>query len=174
MFPLAEAATHGLPGFLPGSRASFMLDVVFLAMFAIVPLLLLSVFLVRRRRYSLHKRLQLTLAAILLVAVGLFEIDMQLFTRWETLADGSRYFDPANKWGSPAGLSLLVHLAFAIPTLILWIVVVAAALARFPNPPHPAPHSRWHTRLGWLATIGMLLTALTGWLFYALAFIAGP
>ncbi len=151
-----------------------MLDVVFLAMFAIVPLLLLSVFLVRKRhQYSLHKRLQLAMATVLLVAVGLFEVDMQLFTRWESLAEGSRFFDPANKWGSPAGRSLLVHLSFAIPTLVLWIVVVAAALRRFPNPPHPGSHSLWHARLGWLATIGMVLTAVTGWSFYYLAFVAG-
>ena len=151
-----------------------MLDVVFLAMFAIVPLLLLSIFLVRnRRQYAVHKRLQLAMATVLLLAVGLFEIDMQLFTRWESLAEGSRFFDPAHKWSSPAGRSLLVHLSFAVPTLALWIVVITAALRRFPSPPSPGAHSRWHARLGWLAAIGMVLTAVTGWIFYGLAFVAG-
>ena len=171
--PLANESQHGLPGFLPGSRASLMLDVVFLAMFAIVPLLLASIYLVRsQRKHVLHKQLQLAMAAVLLVAVGLFEIDMQLFTSWEKLAEGSPYFDPARKWGSPAGIALLIHLSFAIPTLVLWIVVIARALRNFPSPPQPAPHSRWHARYGWLAAIGMLCTALTGWTFYYLAFVA--
>jgi hypothetical protein len=173
MFLLADETHRGLPGFLPGSRASLMLDVVFLAMFAIVPLLLFSVQLVRsRRRYSLHKRLQLGMATVLLVAVGLFEIDLQLFTDWEKLAEGSPYFQPASKWTSPAGISLLIHLSFAVPTLVLWVVVVVQALRKFPTPPLPGPHSRWHARYGWLAAIGMVLTALTGWTFYWLAFVA--
>ena len=47
-----------------------MLDVVFLAMFVVVPVMLYSIYLVRyRRRYRLHKRLQLGLGLILLMAV---------------------------------------------------------------------------------------------------------
>lgn len=170
----AELSPRGLSGFLPGSRASLMLDVVFLAMFAIVPLLFVSIYIVRsKRQYALHKWLQLAMASVLLVAVGLFEIDMQLFTQWEDLAIGSPYFNPANKWRSGAGISLLIHLSFAIPTLLLWIAVVIRALRNFSNPPQPGAHSRWHARYGWLAAIGMLLTAVTGWVFYYLAFVAG-
>ncbi len=66
-----------------------------------------------------------------------------------------------------------MHLSFAVPTLLLWIVVVVAAWRRFPNPPQPGSHSRWHARMGWLAVIGMTLTAVTGWVFYGLAFVAG-
>ena len=163
----------GMPGFVPGSRGSLMLDVVFLAMFLVVPVLLVSVYLVRyRRRYELHKRLQLVLAAVLLVAVALFELDMQLFTQWEDLAVGSPYFDPANKWGSTVGISLIVHLSFAVPTFALWIAVVVQALRKFERPARPGAHSRWHARFGMLAAIGMALTGITGWVFYWLAFVA--
>ncbi|HEY5312321.1 MAG TPA: DUF420 domain-containing protein, partial [Pirellulales bacterium] len=79
-------AYHGINGFL-GFRASIMLDVVFLAMFAIVPLLAWSIFEVKiRRRYALHKRVQLTLAGILLVAVFLFELDMRFVSGWRDRA----------------------------------------------------------------------------------------
>ena len=68
---------YALDGFL-GTRASFMLDVVFLAMFALVPVLAVSVWLVMyRQRYLLHKRIQLALGIVLLVTVVLFEIDMR-------------------------------------------------------------------------------------------------
>jgi len=149
-----------------------MLDVVFLAMFVVVPLLTASVFLVKARgRYQLHKTLQLVMASVLLTAVLLFELDMRV-NGWEQRAEPSPYFDGTNKWTCPAGISLIVHLSFAVPTLLLWIYVVVQALRNFSRPPGPGPHSRAHARTGWLAAGGMAMTAVTGWIFYWLAFVA--
>lgn len=161
----------GLGGFL-GSRGSLMLDVVFLAMFVVVPVLMVSVCFVKcGRRYDLHKKLQLAMASILLVAVVLFELDIRI-NGWEQRAVPSPYFDPANKWGCPAGISLMVHLSFAVPTLVLWVAVVIGALRNFSRPPQPGPHSPWHARWGWIAAVGMVMTAVTGWAFYWMAFVA--
>jgi len=169
---LAQGEFRGIRGFIPGSRGSLMLDVVFLAMFVVVPVLLASIYLAKyRRNYQTHKLLQLVTASVLLVAVLLFELDMRLHD-WTLLARGSPYFDPAHKWTSPVGIALLIHLSFAVPTLVLWIAVVAGALQNFNRPPLPGVHSRWHSRFGLLAAIGMVLTAVTGWLFYWLAFVA--
>ena len=169
---LLAQESSGSRGFL-GTRGSLMLDVVFLAMFVIVPCLAASIWLVKQRRqYLLHKRLQLAMAAVLLTAVGLFEIDLQLFTNWEDRAAASPYFDAAHKWSCPVGISLIVHLCFAVPTFCVWILVVVQALRKFSRPPRPGPHSRWHARAGWLAAAGMTLTAVTGWFFYWLAFVA--
>lgn len=170
---LADPSFDGIDGFLPLGRGSVMLDVVFLAMFVVVPALAVSIYLVKSRgNYALHKRLQLVLAAVLLAAVLLFEIDMQFITKWETRAEPSPYFAEANKWTCPAGISLIVHLSFAVPTLLLWIYVVVQALRLFSSPPKPGPHSATHARTGWAASIGMLMTAVTGWIFYWLAFVA--
>jgi hypothetical protein len=169
----AATASSPIPGFIPGSRGSLMLDVVFLAMFLVVPTLLVSVYLVRyRRQYTLHKQIQLTLGTVLLIAVTAFEVDMRFFTDWTALAGPSPYFDAAHKWSCPVGLSLIVHLSFAVPTLLLWIVVIVQALRHFPAPPMPGQHSTWHRRWGMIATAGMVLTAVRGWLFYWLAFMA--
>src|SRR5262245_29402362 len=152
---LAADSYQGIHGFL-GSRGSLMLDVVFLAMFVVVPVLGASIYLVKyRRQYALHKRLQLLMASVLLVAVLLFELDIRL-NGWEERASPSPYFDPAHKWSCPAGVSLIIHLSFAVPTLVLWIVVVAQALRKFSRPPLPGLHSRWHKRWGMIAAIGML------------------
>jgi hypothetical protein len=168
----AQSPYPGITGFVPGSRGSLMLDVVFLAMFVVVPLLAISVYLVKyRRKYAVHKMLQLTMAAVLLVAVLLFELDMRI-NGWEQRASPSPYFDPAHKWSCPAGVALIVHLCFAVPTLLLWTIVVVQALRKFSRPPQPGPHSRWHTRWAIIAAAGMVLTAVTGWLFYWLAFVA--
>jgi hypothetical protein len=169
---LAQSSYPGLSGFIPGSRGSLMVDVVFLAMFAVVPLLMVSIYLVKyRHRYALHKRLQLAMAIVLLVAVLLFELDIRI-NGWEARAEPSPYFDVNSKWSCPAGISLIVHLSFAVPTLVLWIYVVAAALRKFSRPPMPGLHSRSHAWTGWLAAGGMVMTAVTGWLFYWLAFAA--
>lgn len=161
----------GVDGFL-GTRASIMLDVVFLAMFAVVPLLAWGVWLAHRGRWQWHKRVQVALASLLLLAVAAFEIDMQWLTDWEVRAEPSPYFDPTQKWSSPVGQALLVHLAFAVPTALVWIWVIVAALRRFPSPPAPSPHSKSHRRWGWVAAVGMTMTGLTGILFYWLAFVA--
>jgi len=167
----AEQIYPGIPGFL-GTRGSLMLDVVFLAMFVVVPILAISIYLARyRRSYALHKMLQLATASVLLIAVLLFELDMRV-NGWEERAAPSPYFDAAHKWTSPAGVSLLIHLTFAVPTLLLWIYVVVQALRHFSRPPQPGAHSLAHTRLGIVAAAGMVLTAVTGWLFYWLAFVA--
>ena len=156
----------GIDGFL-GTRASLMLDVVFVSMIAVIPLLLWSIGLVRyRQNYRLHKRLQVTLGLVLLVAVALFEFDMRFLTDWRQRAQPSPYYAT---WVFP---SLYVHLFFAVPTAVLWVIVLVRALRRFANPPQPGPHSRQHVVWAWLAAVEMCLTALTGWVFYLLAFAA--
>src|SRR5207244_1620398 len=111
------------------------------------------------------------MASVLLIAVLSFELDIRI-NGWQARAAASPYFDTANKWSCPAGLSLMVHLSFAVPTLLLWIVVVARAVRRFSSPPQPGPHSRWHAHWGWVAALGMVMTAATGWVFYWMAFVA--
>lgn len=162
-----------MDGFL-GTRGSLMIDLVVLAMVVVIPLLLGSIYLARyRREFVLHKRIQLTLGVVLLVAVAAFEVDIQYLSPWESRAEASPYFASDHRWSCPAGVSLLVHLMFAVPTGILWIAVIVQALRRFPSPPVPGPHSRQHLLWARLATAGMVMTAVTGWLFYALAFVAG-
>lgn len=159
-------------GFL-GYRASFMLDFVVVALVLIVPLLLFSLYAVKyRRQYTLHRNLQLLLLAVLGVAIVAFEIDVQwLHGGWENLV--AKRTPPL----SPAQLSqvrtvLLVHLVFAISTPLLWGVTLYLALKHMPRPPAPCAHSLWHRRLGWLATLDLVLTSITGLMFYYAAFVA--
>ena len=170
---LAQSAYPGIDGFL-GFRGSLMLDVVFLAMFAVLPGLAVSIYAVKQGKFELHKKLQLLLGGVLLLAVLAFEVDMRLHD-WEPRAAASPYFrgDAADvDWSSTVGVSLIVHLFFAIPTTLLWIMVIVQALRKFPSPPQPGQHSNAHKFWGWLATLEMFGTAVTGWIFYYLAFIA--
>jgi hypothetical protein len=161
-----EIANPGIDGFL-GTRASFMLDVLFVAMFAVVVVLGWSVYQVKvRRRYRLHKWTQVTLGAVLLVVVVLFEIDIRLHG-WESRGarDGGAVPDPV-VWKA-----LYVHLVFAVSTVILWPVTIFLAVRNFSSPPMPGPHSRVHVPLARLAALDMVMTAVTGWVFYWVAFV---
>jgi putative membrane protein len=161
----------GFSGFLPG-RASLMLDVIVVAMFFVILALCFSVYSVKyRRMYELHKVIQLTLACSLLVVLLLFEIDVHFIDNWTARADASPYYDAATRSGLVV-YSLGVHLIFAVTTFVLWLIIILRALTHFPNPPRPGEHSHFHKRWGKLAALDMVLTTLSGWLFYWLAFVA--
>lgn len=159
-----------MDGFL-GTRGSLTLDIVVTAMLVVVPVLLTSVYLVRKlRRYSIHKRIQLTIGIVLLLIIGLFEIEMRI-AGWQDRASLSPYWVDGG-WNDPVDLSIAVHLCFAVPTFLIWCLVIGRALVKFPRPPHPSDHSASHRVWGRLAVVGMLLTAVTGWVFYYVAFVA--
>ena len=161
-------------GFL-GFQASLMLDVVVCALVLVVPILVFSIYEVKtRRNYTLHKRLQLVLAVTLALTVGAFEVDMQLIHGgWENIVNKN----PEAPRRSPEEMAsirqmLYVHLFFAVTTPILWAATIYLALKRFPNPAAPSPHSLLHKKLGWLSTIDLVLTSVTGLMFYYMAFVA--
>ena len=156
----------GWDGFL-GTRASFLLDVVCLAMVVVVAVLTWSIRQVRRhRRYQLHKRVQLTLAAVLMVVLVAFEVDIRLHG-WQERAAGQL----GGQASTAALTALTIHLFFAVTTVVLWIVVITHAWRGFPSPPEPNAHSNFHRRWARLAAWDMVLTTLTGWVFYVLAFV---
>ena len=165
---------HLSDGFL-GYRTSFMLDAVVCALVLVVPWLLYSLWLVKfRRRYHLHKWLQIWLGIVLLLAVGAFEIDLQLVHGgWENIVAKS-HSDDAALAAKVAAVEpyLHVHLLFAISTPVLWAITLTLALRRFSNLPAPGKHSRAHKVLGWLSTIDLTLTSVTGLVFYYVAFVA--
>lgn len=160
-------------GFL-GYRTSFMLDFVVCALILIVPLLVYSLWLVKaKKNFLAHKRLQVTLGIILLVAVGAFEIDLQVVHGgWENIVSKSHpdETDLAAKV-EQARPYLWVHLVFAVTTPFLWFTTLALALRRFASPPSPGIHSQTHKILGWLSTFDITLTAITGLIFYYVAFM---
>jgi putative membrane protein len=156
----------GWDGFL-GTRASFMLDAVCVAMVAVMVVLAWSIRQVRvHRNFQLHKRVQLALAALLAVVLVAFELDVRI-NGWQERAAGAIGGEP----GRAVFAALVIHLLFALTTVALWTIVIVRALRRFPNPPVPNEHSRFHRRFGWLAAIDMLCTTITGWIFYFLAFV---
>jgi putative membrane protein len=163
---MSKSGYPGIDGFL-GTRAPLILDLLCLAMLAVVVVLAWSIYQVKyRRRYRLHKWTQVTLGAILLVVVILFEIDIRLHG-WQERAAGQL----GGQAPSAAVTALYVHLIFAVSTVLLWPTVIVLALHNFPNPPMPGAHSRIHVPLARVAATDMVLTTVTGWVFYWMAFV---
>src|SRR3954466_11011294 len=110
---MSKSGYAGIDGFL-GTRAPLILDVLCLAMLAVLIVLAWSIYQVKiRRRFSLHKWTQITLAVILLTTVILFEIDIRLHG-WEDRASGQ-----IDGHAPAAALeALYAHLIFAISTII--------------------------------------------------------
>ncbi|HMO14111.1 MAG TPA: DUF420 domain-containing protein [Pirellulaceae bacterium] len=152
-------------GLLP-TRATLMLDLLVVGMVIIVAAMFLSVLLVKAGRYKMHRQIQTVLSAILLIVVIMFEVDVRFFTDWRALARESAYFESG--W---VFRTLIIHLVFAIPTPFVWGTVLVLAWKNFANPPQPGAHSRLHCKLGYTAIGLMLMTAITGWLFYVTAFV---
>lgn len=156
----------GIDGFF-GTRASLMMDLMVLVMALVTVVLVWSVYQVKvRRRFGLHRRVQIPLGLGLLVAVVLFELDVRL-NGWEERAAGV-------VGGEASGVvwtALAVHLVFAVFSVLLWPVVIVRAARNFGNPPQPGGHSAWHRRWAPVAAVGMVITAVTSWIFYAVAFV---
>lgn len=158
-------------GFL-GYKTSLMLDFVVCALAIVVPAIIYSLYLVKvAKRYTAHRNVQLVLAAILLIAVGAFEIDMQLIQGgWKNVVAKRDVLLTAEQIGAVQKV-LWIHLVFAVTSPILWAVTITLALKRMPKPPAPCPHSNLHKKLGWVSTIDLALTAITGVWFYYVAFV---
>ena len=146
-------------GFL-GNDASFMLDFVVCALVLLVPLLAFSLYTVKfRRNYELHRGLQATLAAILLVAVVAFEVDMRWHGGWKQIVNkDSEHPRLTDEELAPVEKVLYVHLVFAISTPVLWGATLLLAWKRFARPASPGSsstsrsgfaRSRWQQRHPW-------------------------
>lgn len=154
-----------MPGFLPSSRGSFLLDFIVVAMALVVPILGFSVFSVKmKKNLGLHRSIQIVLGVVLGLAIVAFELDMRI-NGWRHLAEPSPYYN------SLVFPSLIVHLGLSIPTLGLWTYTIIMALKHSINRSHNAARLQ-HKKLGRWSAYAMIGTAVTGWIFYWFAFMA--
>jgi putative membrane protein len=142
------------------------MDVVLVGLLALLPVLAWSIAAVRGGRYALHKRLQLFIVVALAAAIIVFELDIRVFSDWRERARPSPFWPAGVLW------ALGIHLVFAITTFVLWTWVVWEALTRFSVPPVPGTHGPRHRRMARLAALDLAATAVTGTIFYWLAFVA--
>ena len=155
---------HVPSGFL-GTRGDLVFDLVITSLVAVVPLLFRSRALAREGRWLEHKRVQVGLAALLLLVLVIFETNLQLQGGIFELARPSRY-------SGTRVLSLAVygHLLFSFSSAALWVLLIAASLVKFEKVPKPNAFSRFHRIAGTLAMWDLILTGFTGVALYIVVF----
>ncbi len=142
-------------GFL-GTRADLLMDIVIVALVAVVPIVLYNWQLARRGQYARHKTLQISLALLLAAVVGLFEVNLRLQGGIFAATRASAYA------GTPTlDFWIYFHTFFAVTTLFLWTGLILVSLRRFANPPVPGAFSARHRLWGRLGMIWMLVTGVT-------------
>jgi len=154
-------------GFLPGSRASIIMDLLILAMAVILCVLGYSILQVRKNKnYELHKKIQIICGSTLAIAVVFFEIDVRFFG-WQDHAKVSPYYDTIL---FPV---LYFHVVWATLAAFAWGFQIFKALKNIgPNMERSNTYSKFHKKMGWAAVILMAGTSVTGWFFYYMAFVA--
>lgn len=144
-----------------------MVDLVVVALAVIDVILMISILQVKKKKnFKQHKKIQLSLAVILFIAVLLFELEIRFAGGIYNMITHSPYKDT-----STFDLVLGIHLFFAITTTLLWIITVFGALKNFKSS-FNTPYAKSHRRLGWLSAIDLLFTSFTGWAVYYMAFMA--
>ena len=153
-------------GLFPFSRGTLTLDMMPLAMLVTVPLLILSIYLVRfRYKYRMHAWIQGLIAVLLTGAITLFEIDVRL-NDWRQLAIPSPYYE---NWLFP---ELYLHLIFAVTATLLWIYMIGTVIKAPPSPGSRNLSTKRHRYAGIATATFTIATAISGCTFYWMAFIA--
>ncbi len=145
-----------------------MLDFVALAMLGVTLVLIYSVYQIRiRKRPRLHRNIQISTAIVLTITLIAFEVDVRFISAWRDLAVASPYYASGQ-----VGWWLMIHLVFAIPTPFVWGYVIVMGMRKFKSGFNQGTYNRTHRILGRIAAGSMFLTAITGWIFYYVAFVA--
>ena len=155
-----------LPAGFLGTRADILMDLVLLSFLVILPAICWSWLKVRAGSYQTHKTTQLTLGAILFVAVVLFELDLKLSGGIFELTKDSRYNGTVllNSW-------IYGHALVAILTSFIWVGLIVFSLRRFPKPPEPSEFSRTHRFWGRTGMVTMMMAGLSAFPLYYYGFM---
>lgn len=152
-----------LAGLFPNT--DILIDIVNFSFIVIVPALIYSWAQARKGEYSFHKKIQLTLFAVLFVAVILFEVDLRMRGGIFEMVKDSRFAGTAFLNGL-----IWFHMLTSITTSFIWIGLIGMSLRKFASLPVPNNFSRIHKSWGKLGMIDMILTGITGVMLYVLGF----
>jgi uncharacterized membrane protein YozB (DUF420 family) len=152
-----------MPGFL-GTLAPFMMDLVVVSLVAVVPLLVYSITMAKKGQIELHRKIQISLAIVLGIAVLLFELEMRLAGGIVNLIEPQRYTFLFRAY-------LWFHIAIAISTLVLWTLTIIKAQKNFIDGTMLTSYRPIHKKLGMYSTLSLLATSVTGLGVYYWSFL---
>ena len=153
-------------GFL-GTRADILVDVVTLSFIVILPILIASWWLVRKKKdYLNHRRIQLYLGITLGVVVGIFEYDLSQSGGIFEMTKGSIYEGTAIlNW------TIYIHTIFSVLTSVIWVGLIVMSLIKFGSKPRPNDFSGKHKFWGRIGMFTMFMAGITSPPLYYFGFM---
>ncbi len=151
-------------GFL-GTRADFCMDISIILFAALPFFILIALQLARRRRFVGHRNMQVATLILVLIALGIFEMDIRL-------AGGINAFLAHSS--IPINLTrrfLDFHIMIAAVTALAWIGLVLISWPRF-SKSLPGPFAPRHIWWGKATFVCICLTSGTGVVVYLMTFVA--
>jgi len=149
-----------IAGFL-GTRADLIVDVVMTASGFLPAFMLYTFYVAAKGKLELHKNLQIVgLIAVTLLVIAL-EVDVR-FSNLSEVSAQSSYHDSLE-----LTVMFIIHLIFAVSTFVGWIWLVVKSYKIYPNSFGSFNHKKW----GKILFVDIIMTAITGWMMYAMVFI---
>lgn len=151
-------------GFL-GTRAPFFMDIVTLIV-AILPLLVFGAILLARKGYpKLHMLAQNVIFAVSLVVIAYFEVGVRVGGGFDVFVSDTGVSHGYVLW------VLILHIIIAVVTLVYWTLTMIGANLQYAKKELPGRYSVGHRILAIKATLGIVLTSLSGIWVYLLLFV---
>ena len=141
-------------GFL-GTVAPLYMDIITLY-FGVLPFLMgAAIYMAVKKRYKLHKKMNLTIYAITLLVVVFFEVGVRL-------SGGFAYFmQESNAEYAFLFTFLLFHILVAFVSVVAYSLLIYKTVTKLQN----------HRKFGILVYLGMTITSITGVMIYYFLFI---
>lgn len=151
-------------GFL-GTRAPLFMDMVTIIVALLPVLLALAIYPAIKGYYKTHKIAQVALYVVSVIVVGYFEYGVRIgggfdkFIKGSSLAHSFVYY------------FLLMHIAIAVITLVVWTKALYNALSASTKSILPGSASISHKKEAKLASLFILATGVTGLMVYFMLFV---
>ncbi len=144
-----------------GTNAPMYMDIITLY-FTMLPFLMGSaIYMAIKRRYKLHKMMNLSIYIVTLLVVVLFEVGVRFSGGFEV------FMKHSNADYTYMIIFLLVHIIVAIISVVLYSIIIYNAVRDMNKESEYISHKR----LGVIVYIGMSITSIMGALIYYYLFV---
>lgn len=125
----------------------------------------IAIILVRKKKFRLHKIVQIILFFLSITIIGYFEYDIRIVGGFESFMKESQVSHNYVFW------VLIIHIVIATLTIFIWSYVIINSWIQSKAGKLPKNHSLKHRVRGIVTLAGIALTSLTGIWVYSLLFV---
>ena len=149
-------------GFL-GIKALMYMDIITLY-FGLLPFLMASaIYMAIKKRYKLHYKMQLSIFALTLIIVIIFEVGVRISGGF------SAFMEESNASYTYMLMFLVIHVLGAILSVVLYSILIYSSTQQYIFKKEPFASN--HKRMGQVVFFGMTITSIMGILIYYFLFM---